>query len=214
MSIKIEGLDKLKRQLQANSQTRTIFNNSLNAMVKDWAKATKQTLTTSKSLSQIEGLFKIKPLEHKGKFNYRANIEILIFPEKLSNFAYDQVRITTGNNKIRVERKRKNKFVNSGTKTYTKVKILKSSNYKQAKIPKGINKIPDIGNKGFLFKKSSRITANASTPTGIYIRTSNKRYPVIMLRPLPLAYMINSRRIKDTLKFEQHVNHLINILKP
>lgn len=213
MGLKVEGIESLKRQSQALASQRAIFNNALQVLVDDWSKSTKQTLTINKSQTDIKKLFKIKPLENKNKNNYQAEISISIQANKLSDYAYDQVRITTGFRKLKVERKRKEKIVDPGTKTYTRVKLLKASGFKQAKIPKGLKNIPDKGIKGFLYKKQSRVTANPSTPTGIYIRTSNKRYPLIMLRPVPLAYMINSKRIKNNINFDKRLLDLADILK-
>ena len=121
----------------------------------------------------------------------------------------------------------------------TMVKVKKNSPMQQVRIPTRMNRSMytnmqdaiDSGNKGFYYdaklavtpknfkspyikrRQSTKALVDKKTPSGMYIRSARKRYPLMQLRNVPIAYLLNSKTTLQKVNFNSRISGLITELK-
>jgi len=229
-TVKVTGLDIIGQATAAKyTNRRNNFNNSLNKFVDDWQKEAADTWAHRDGLSGIKKLFVVSPLTRVSGNISKASIEIKIKDNDLINFPVEQIRVTIGKQLLEVKvgsKHYRQKLLkpNDNRPVVTKVKLLKSGTFntvvvKGKKLPAILNNARSLGIKGFYYNKKSRVTAKPSTPNGIYARLQsetwleNERLPTYKLFAPPMAYLINSKRVKSKFKWEARIKLLAASLK-
>lgn len=122
----------------------------------------------------------------------------------------------------------------------TMVKVKKNSPMQQVRIPsrmvRSVHSNMQLaigsGNKGFYYDAKLAVTAkdfkskhitkrmnnskaliDKKTPSGMYIRSARKRYPLMQLRNVPIAYLLNSKTTLQKVNFNSRISGLITELK-
>ena len=225
-TLKVSGLDTLKQATAAKyTQRRENFNASLMDFVSDWQKAADSTWAHREGLKGIKKLFKVTPLSRKQGTVSKARIEIKIRNTSLSAFPIEQVRVTTANRLLKVtvkNRKYRDRIVENML-VVTKVKLLKAGNFQtvvvKGKVPSVLAGAKHLGIKGYYYDKRSAVDALPSTPSGIYARLQQptwrdgERLPTYKLSAPPLAYLVNSNRVKLAFNWEKRMHLLADSLK-
>ena len=236
MGIQIKGFEKLGTVHGNFSPNVVNFNAGLTKLVDDWAKtystiyANKNGKQSALSLIKVTPLAKLKTV--KGQSNVqRARIEITVRPDTLNNYPIEQLRVTTNWNILSVSKKAKHTtrkltgktaFTTSDLRvmTVTKVKIRKASSMQVVIVPpKNRSHFLSVAKasktKGFYYDKKSRVDANPKTKSGVYIRANvpYKRYPLVQLQNIPVAYLFNSSRTTTALKLDSRFAELSRMLK-
>jgi hypothetical protein len=193
-------------------------------------------------LMRVTPLKKLKTVKGSSNVQ-RAAIEIFIKQDSLSNFPFEMRRITVARQSYYIKKSAKHRKrpiiapITNKTVFMTLVKVKKSSPMVQVRIPRKMNSStsPNMQRaintraKGFYYDKNSMLNpkdltkisklsnpnmkVDKTTPSGMYIRSTKKRYPLMQLRNLPIAYLLNSKTTLEKVNFTNRINGLIMELK-